>query len=200
MLLIDSNGFTPIVVLKEGKGNGPLKVRGVFSQADRKNGNGRVYPKSLIEREIKKLQPLIKERRLTGEIDHPDTDIVSLKNVSHVITNLYMEGNDVIGEAEVLPTAAGKTLGQLLEAGVRIGISSRGTGGLEYDIKQEAHVVQDNLKMVTWDMVADPSCQDAFPGLCESKTSTSEEVVKTLTEKNRKERVLIESLRRNLKK
>lgn len=198
MLLIDSNGFKPIAVLSEGKGKGPMRIRGIFSEADTKNGNGRIYPKELLEREVKKLQPLIQERRLTGELDHPDSEIISLKNVSHVITNLYMEGGKVIGEAEVLPTAAGQTLSQLLEAGVRIGISSRGTGGLEYDMKQEAHVVQDSLNMKTWDIVADPSCQTAFPGLCESNGEVN--IVETLTDKNRKERIFLECLRRNIKK
>mgnify|MGYP001823759327 CR=1 FL=1 len=111
-----------------------------------------------------------------------------------------MEGDYLIGEAEVLATPAGQVLKSLLESGVRIGISSRGTGGLEYCMKREAHVVQDNLKMVTWDIVADPSCQDAFPALMEGKVSNTDDAVKSLVEKQRKEQVFLEALRRGLKK
>jgi hypothetical protein len=201
MLLIDGNGFQPVTLLSEGKnGSLPLKFRSIFTTCGTKNGNGRIYEKKLIERELKRLLPMIRERRLTGELDHPDSETISLKNVSHLVTNLYMEGNYLIGESEVLPTPAGQTLKTLLEAGVRIGISSRGTGGLEYDMKREAHIVQDNLKMVTWDMVADPSCQDAFPSLMEGRLHTTEEAVQDITERNRKEKVFLEALRRNLKK
>lgn len=201
MLLIDSNGFKPITVLNEGKSNkGPLRFRTILTTADKKNGNGRVYERKLVEREMTRLLPLAQERRLTGELDHPDSETVSLKNVSHVITDMHMEGDYLIGEAEVLATPAGQVLKSLLESGVRIGISSRGTGGLEYCMKREAHVVQDNLKMVTWDIVADPSCQDAFPALMEGKVSNTDDAVKSLVEKQRKEQVFLEALRRGLKK
>lgn len=201
MLLIDSNGFKPITVLNEGKSNkGPLRFRTILTTADKTNGNGRVYERKLVEREMKRLLPLAQERRLTGELDHPDSETVSLKNVSHIITDMHMEGDYLIGEAEVLATPAGQVLKSLLESGVRIGISSRGTGGLEYCMKREAHVVQDNLKMVTWDIVADPSCQDAFPALMEGKVSNTDDAVKSLVEKQRKEQVFLEALRRGLKK
>ena len=146
-----------------------MKVRGIFSEAEKKNGNGRIYSKDLLMREVKKLQPILAERRLCGELDHPNDEIVHLANVSHIITNLQMEGNTLVGEAEFLNTPSGKILQALAEAGVRIGISSRATGSVEHDMKEDAYMVQDNLRMITWDMVADPSCQNAFPELVEHK-------------------------------
>ena len=146
-----------------------MKVRGIFSEAEKKNGNGRIYGKPLLEREVQKLQPLLKERRLCGELDHPNDEVVHLANVSHIITGLQMEGNTLIGEAEFLDTPSGRILQELAKAGVRIGISSRATGSVEHDMKEDAYMVQDNLRMITWDMVADPSCQNAFPELVEHK-------------------------------
>ena len=146
-----------------------MKVRGIFSEAEKKNGNGRIYQKALLEREVQKLQPMLSERRLCGELDHPNDEVVHLANVSHIITNLEMDGNNLMGEAEFLDTPAGRILQELAKAGVRIGISSRATGSVEHDMKEDAYMVQDNLRMITWDMVADPSCQNAFPELVEHK-------------------------------
>lgn len=170
MLLRDFNDFQPLQILSESKGkNKTMKVRGVFSEAEKKNGNGRVYPQALLEREVQKLQPLLADRRLCGELDHPNDEVVHLANVSHIITGLKMEESALIGEAEFLDTPSGRILQELCKAGVRIGISSRATGSVEHDMREDAYVVQDNLKMITWDMVADPSCQNAFPELVEHK-------------------------------
>jgi hypothetical protein len=169
MLLRDFNNFQPLQILSEGKKSKTMKVRGIFSEAEKKNGNGRVYPKALLEREVQKLQPLLSERRLCGELDHPNDEVVHLANVSHIITGLKMEGEALVGEAEFLDTPSGRILQELARAGVRIGISSRATGSVEHDMREDAYVVQDNLRMITWDMVADPSCQNAFPKLVEHK-------------------------------
>ena len=169
MLLRDFNEFQPLQILSEAKGSKTMKVRGIFSEAEKKNGNGRIYAKNLLEREVQNLQPLLSERRLCGELDHPNDEVVHLANVSHIITNLQMEGNKLIGEAEFLDTPSGRILQELAKAGVRIGISSRATGSVEHDMKEDAYMVQDNLRMITWDMVADPSCQNAFPALVEHK-------------------------------
>ena len=169
MLLRDFNEFQPLQILSEAKGSKTMKVRGIFSEAEKKNGNGRIYSKPLLVREVQKLQPLLAERRLCGELDHPNDEIVHLANVSHIITNLQMEGNTLVGEAEFLDTPSGRILQELAKAGVRIGISSRATGSVEHDMKEDAYMVQDNLRMITWDMVADPSCQNAFPELVEHK-------------------------------
>jgi len=169
-LLRDFNDFQPLQILSEGKSSKTMRVRGIFSEADRKNGNGRIYARNLLVREAQKLQPMISERRLCGELDHPSDEVVHLANVSHIITGLTMEGNKLIGEAEFLDTPSGRILQELAKAGVRIGISSRATGSVEFDMKEDAYRVQDNLKMITWDMVADPSCQTAFPELVEHKS------------------------------
>jgi len=169
MLLTDLNEFQPLQIISEGRGNKTMKVRGIFSEAEKKNGNGRIYGKDLLMREVQKLQPILSERRLCGELDHPNDEVVHLSNVSHIITGLQMEGNTLIGEAEFLNTPSGKILQELAKAGVRIGISSRATGSVEHDMKEDAYRVQDNLRMITWDMVADPSCQNAFPELVEHK-------------------------------
>ena len=169
MLLRDFNDFQPLQILSEAKGKKTMKVRGIFSEAEKKNGNGRIYQKNLLEREVQKLQPMLAERRLCGELDHPNDEVVHLANVSHIITNLEMNGNTLMGEAEFLDTPSGRILQELARAGVRIGISSRATGSVEHDMKEDAYMVQDNLRMITWDMVADPSCQNAFPELVEHK-------------------------------
>ena len=169
MLLTDLNEFQPLQIISEGRGNKTMKVRGIFSEAEKKNGNGRIYGKDLLMREVQKLQPILAERRLCGELDHPNDEVVHLSNVSHIITGLQMEGNTLVGEAEFLNTPSGKILQELAKAGVRIGISSRATGSVEHDMKEDAYRVQDNLRMITWDMVADPSCQNAFPELVEHK-------------------------------
>jgi hypothetical protein len=174
MLLRDFNEFQPLQILQEGKGaSKSMRVRGVFSEADKRNGNSRVYPESLLVREVKRLQNTIGERRLIGELDHPSDEVVHLSNASHIITDLKMEGKTLIGEAEFLDTPSGRILQELVKAGVRIGISSRATGAVEHDMKEDAYVVQDNLKMITWDMVSDPSCCTAFPSLVENQLQES---------------------------
>ena len=199
MLLRDFNDFQPLTILSEGKGSKTMKVRGIFSEAEKKNGNGRIYERKLLEREVKNLTPLISERRLCGELDHPNDEIIHLSNVSHIITNLQMEGNNLIGEAEFLDTPSGRILQELAKAGVRIGISSRATGSVEHDMKEDAYMVQDNLRMITWDMVADPSCQNAFPQLVEHKklvdySRSNPDKVDSLNS----EKIYLEALRRIL--
>lgn len=199
MLLRDFNDFQPLTILSEGKGGKTMKVRGIFSEAEKKNGNGRIYERKLLEREVKNLTPLISERRLCGELDHPNDEIIHLSNVSHIITNLQMEGNNLIGEAEFLDTPSGRILQELAKAGVRIGISSRATGSVEHDMKEDAYMVQDNLRMITWDMVADPSCQNAFPSLVEHKQlMENRDVSHDYQDKLQEERVYLTALRRLL--
>jgi hypothetical protein len=200
MLLRDFNDFQPLQILSEAKGSKTMKVRGIFSEAEKKNGNGRIYPQGLLEREVDKLQPLLSERRLCGELDHPNDEVVHLANVSHIITNLKMEGQTLVGEAEFLDTPSGRILQELAKAGVRIGISSRATGSVEHDMKEDAYMVQDNLRMITWDMVADPSCQNAFPELVEHKqlmeNRNTGEIAQNQAEA---ERIYLTALRRLLK-
>ena len=179
-----------------------MRVRGLFQEAEKKNGNRRVYGKPLLEREVTKLQPLLAERRLVGELDHPKDEIVHLTNASHLVTGLHMEGNKIIGEAEVLNTPSGKVLQELLSAGVKIGISSRAVGGLTYDADKDCYNVNENLKLITWDMVSDPSCQGAFPGLVSENQVLSEAQLKAREEIDniRAEKIYLKTLKNLLHK
>jgi len=154
-------------VINEGRGTGPMKIKGCFQRADEANNNKRIYRKPLLEREITKLADALVERRLMGELDHPQNDSVKLSNVSHLITGLNMKGNEVIGEAEILNTPAGKVAQALIEGGVKIGISSRGMGTVTEELDGKRYVNED-FKLITWDIVADPSTRGAYPGLTES--------------------------------
>lgn len=153
-------------ILSEGQ-TGPMRVKGCFQRADEENNNKRIYSKPLLEREITKLAEAITERRLMGELDHPQHDSVKLSNVSHLVTGLSMKGNEVIGEAEILDTPAGKVAQALIRGGVKVGISSRGMGTVSEDVHGKRHVNED-FRLITWDLVADPSTRGAFPGLTES--------------------------------
>jgi hypothetical protein len=200
MLIQDVNRFESLQILSENKKTNTIKVRGLFGEAEAKNGNGRIYPKSILEREVNRLQPQITERRLIGELDHPSEEVVHLANASHLITDLQLEGNKVIGEAEILNTPAGKVLQELIKAGVKMGISSRGTGSLEHDMQEDVYRVQDNLKMITWDMVSDPSCFGAYPTVSEG---TITESVNPNTEKKNHyeaEKIYLAMLKKTLRK
>ena len=157
-------------VLTEGKSSDTMKIKGVFGRCNEKNNNGRIYPTNVLEGQLQKVQPLISERRLCGELDHPQNDTVKLSNASHLITKLEMKGDELIGEAEILKTPAGLTAKALVEGGVKIGISSRGMGTLSEDAKGNK-VVNEDFRLVTFDLVADPSTRGAFPGLSESTQS-----------------------------
>jgi hypothetical protein len=161
-------------ILKEGK-TGPLKVRGIFQRADEANNNQRIYPHKVLDNAVKSLNEAIKERRLVGELDHPTYEMVKLSNASHLITNLWMEGKDVIGEAEILPTPAGKVVEGLIQGGVKIGISSRGMGTLSES--GGVKTVNEDYKLLTFDIVADPSTRGAFPALAESKQYNKDKLI-----------------------
>ena len=171
MLLSDVFIVENLQILNEGSTKSKnIRVRGIFQRANEANNNGRVYPKNILESQVKKLQSKILERTLCGELDHPQSDTIRLSNASHLITKLFMEGNDVIGEAEILNTPAGLTARALIEGGVKIGISSRGMGTLSEG--SDGHkVVNEDYNMVTLDLVADPSTRGAHPAMCESTQS-----------------------------
>jgi hypothetical protein len=157
-------------VLTEGKTNPTMKIKGIFGRCNEKNNNGRIYPTAVLEGQLSKVQPMINERRLCGELDHPQNDTVKLSNASHLITKLEMKGNELVGEAEILNTPAGLTAKALVEGGVKIGISSRGMGTLSEDANGQK-IVNEDFRLVTFDLVADPSTRGAFPGLSESTES-----------------------------
>lgn len=147
--------------LKENKELGkPLLMKGILQKAETLNQNGRVYPKQILEREIRNYQKFIKENRALGELDHPDSSVVELKNSSHIIREAYMEGNIVYGSVEILNTPSGKILQSLVESGVTLGISSRGVGSTKSEGNMQ--IVQDDFQLICWDFVSEPSTPGAF--------------------------------------
>lgn len=132
----------------------------LLQKANTKNHNGRIYPPEILFREVKKYSTLVSERRALGELDHPDSPIVELKNVSHLVTHIYVQGDDVRGDIEILNTPQGKILRSIIEQGVKIGISSRGIGSLQ---KQgDVNMVQDDFELIAFDSVSSPSTPGAF--------------------------------------
>ena len=139
---------------------GKVMLRGIIQRANTLNQNGRIYPKSILEREIMNYQKLIKENRALGECDHPDSSVVELKNVSHIVREAEMQGDDVYGVIEILDTPSGKIIQSLIEGGVTLGISSRGVGSTSS--KGNAQIVQDDFQLICFDMVSEPSTPGAF--------------------------------------
>jgi len=140
---------------------GRLIVNGVLQRAESRNQNGRVYPKEILMREAGKYtSDFIKERRAMGELDHPDSSVVNLQNVSHNVLEMHWKGNDLVGTVEVLSTPAGNILRELFKSGIKLGISSRGLGS----IKQESagDEVQDDFELIAFDFVSNPSTHGAF--------------------------------------
>jgi hypothetical protein len=142
--------------------NGRLLVKGVLQRAEATNQNGRVYPKPILEREATKYNDVnIKQRRALGELDHPDSSIVNLNNVSHNIVEMHWNGNDLVGTVEVLTTPAGNILRELFKAGITLGISSRGMGSVR-ELGEGKVAVQDDFDLIAFDFVSNPSTQGAF--------------------------------------
>jgi hypothetical protein len=159
---ITTFNITPKMLEESIKNNGGrLLVQGLVQRAEAKNGNGRVYPKDTLEREVQKYKDTyIKENRALGELDHPESPIINLKNVCHNIKDLWWDGDDVMGKIEILTTPSGNILKELLVNGITIGISSRGMGS----VKQigETVEVQPDFELLCWDFVSTPSTQGAF--------------------------------------
>ena len=156
-VLIETRAFNanPISLTEAKAPSGNPLVEGILATAEVKNGNGRYYAKDLWEREIDKYKEVVKENRATGELDHPESSIINLKNVSHIIRDLWWDGDQVIGKIEILPTVSGNILKALIENNVQVGVSSRGMGSL----KQVGEVleVQDDFELLCWDFVSTPS-------------------------------------------
>ncbi len=142
------------------KEEGALFLSGVIQAADKQNGNGRVYSKPILEREIAKYKEVIADGRAVGELDHPDDSVVNLRNVSHKFTDAWWDGDSVKGKLQVLDTPAGKTLRALVEGGVKIGISSRGMGSVREN--NGVTLVEDDFQLICFDIVQEPSTSGAF--------------------------------------
>ena len=139
---------------------GPFMMKGILQKSETVNQNGRIYPKPILEREIRNYQKFIKENRALGELDHPDSSVVELKNSSHIIREAHMEGNVVYGTVEILNTPSGQILQSLVESGVTLGISSRGVGSTK--TQGDLQIVQDDFQLICWDFVSEPSTPGAF--------------------------------------
>lgn len=157
-LLIETNLFEGRINEDE---SGRTIVKGVLQRAGAENQNGRVYPKNILEREVKKYHTLIKERRALGELDHPDSSVINLKNVSHNVREVHWEGDDLIGTVEILPTPSGNILKELLRADITLGISSRGMGSTQPLGENKVRVGED-FELIGWDFVSNPSTHGAF--------------------------------------
>lgn len=164
-LLIDTMVFdvTPTMLAEAKAQHGRFLVSGVLQRADAKNQNGRVYPKNILEREVTKyLGREIKENRAYGELDHPESSVVELKNTSHIVRSVKWSGNDVVGTVEILNTPSGKILQEIIKAGCTVGISSRGMGSVKQIREDGTVAVENDFDLICWDFVSNPSTHGAF--------------------------------------
>ena len=145
---------------KRNISNGSVYLVGICQKSGTKNGNGRVYRKETLQREVENYQKAIQERRALGELDHPDDSVVNLKNCSHLMTKMWWDGESVMGKIEVLDTPSGKILKELVKAGVKLGISSRGLGSVNE--KNGETIVEDDFQLICFDMVSEPSTPGAY--------------------------------------
>lgn len=143
------------------KNGGKLVLKGILQKADTENQNKRIYPIGVLQREVENYQKAVRESRAVGELDHPESSSVSLQNVSHIVREMAWQGKDVIGRVEILPTPKGKILESLLEAGVTIGISSRGVGTTE-KTNEGLDRVQNDYQIICFDIVSEPSTPGAY--------------------------------------
>jgi hypothetical protein len=141
--------------------SGRTIVKGILQRAGAENQNGRVYPREILEREAKKYEQLITERRALGELDHPDSSVINLKNVSHNVREIHWDNDDLVGTVEILPTPSGNILKELLKAGILLGISSRGMGSV-VNIGEGKVKVGEDFELIGWDFVSNPSTHGAF--------------------------------------
>src|SRR6056300_460580 len=190
MLLVECNVLEQVKVIKEGKeGNTRLRLRGKFQQCDEQNNNGRIYPRKILESQVQKIQEKINDRSLVGALDHPANDAIHLSQASHLITGLSVDkSGDVIGECEILSTPNGKIVEALINDGVKIGISSRGVGSVSEG--REGKIVNEDFKLITFDLVSDPSTKGSYPELTEPIRENSERA-QEIVSKHKKDRVLL---------
>ncbi len=148
------------LIIEAEQSHKPIKLKGILQKANTQNRNGRVYPYDILKREADKYMVSVKERRALGEADHPDSPIVSLSNSSHLVTNMWWEGETLMGEVELVETEAGNKLKGLLKSGVMLGISSRGVGSVKNVRGKD--VVQDDFELIAFDFVSTPSTPGAY--------------------------------------
>lgn len=180
--------YTPDQI-KEAKeeNSGKIVMKGVLQKSDTLNQNGRIYPRNVLEREVRNYQKFIIENRALGELDHPDSSVVNLKNVSHIVREAYLDGDVVYGSVEILDTPSGKILQSLVESGVKLGISSRGVGTTKR--QGDYQIVQDDFQLICWDFVSEPSTPGAFM-MAEGRQINPEELRNVFTKSDRIDRIL----------
>jgi len=180
--------YTPEMIKESREKNGgKVMMKGILQKADTLNQNGRIYPIDILEREIRNYQKFIVENRALGELDHPDSSVVNLKNASHLVKEAYLDKQVVFGTVEILDTPSGKILQSLIESGVKLGISSRGVGTTK---KQgDYHVVQDDFQLICWDFVSEPSTPGAFM-LPEGKSINPNELKNAFNKSDRIDRII----------
>ena len=139
---------------------GDVILAGRLQKADAKNGNGRVYPKRTLQREVENYKKLVQEKRALGELDHPDSSVIELKNASHIVTHIEMKGDEVVGKLRLLDTPAGRIAKDLIRGGVKLGVSSRGLGSTKE--QGGTTMVQDDFQLICFDLVSEPSTTGAF--------------------------------------
>ncbi len=167
-LITEMNQDVKFLTEDKEDGSKSVYIEGIFMQAEKPNRNGRIYGKGIMEREVQRYQELINEKRSLGDLGHPPNPTINLNQVSHMITGLKFEGNDIYGKAKILDTPMGKIAKNFIEEGVRLGVSSRGLGSVRMN-KEGVNEVQDDFHLATVDIVADPSAPDAFvQGVMES--------------------------------
>jgi len=146
---------------------GGMILSGPMQKCNTENGNKRVYPEGVLKREVGRYKQIVDDNRALGELDHPDSSIINLANVSHMVTDIWMDDMTVMGKCKVLDTPAGQILRSLVDAGVKIGISSRGMGSVREQMGQT--IVEDDFQLICFDIVSEPSTPGAFMALSESK-------------------------------
>ena len=158
---------------REIKEEGAMYLTGRIQTADKKNGNGRKYPEKVLKREMQNYMNVVKDNRACGELDHPDDSVINLKNVSHMVTDCWWEGKDVMGKIKVLDTPSGRILKDLINAGVKLGISSRGLGSVKESMGET--IVEEDFQLICFDIVSEPSTPDAYvyPGAGKPKPKMS---------------------------
>ena len=178
--------------------DGKLVVRGVLQRAESKNQNGRVYPREVLVREAKKYhKEFIKQSRAMGELDHPESSVVNLANVSHNITEMQWEGDNLLGEVEVLGTPAGNILKELFRSGIKLGISSRGMGSVETVSEggEQSQEVQPDFELIAFDFVSNPSTHGAFMYPMQESVDKTQPVGRTCGEYCKVESVINDIMR-----
>lgn len=169
--------------------NGGLIMTGVIQRANARNGNGRIYSEKILRREMTRYETLVNERMALGELDHPDTTSVMLEKVSHVVTQVWWNGFDVMGKIEVLNTPRGKILQELVSANIKIGISSRGTGSVRES--KDGTIVEDDFNLVCFDIVSEPSTHGAYmyrqdTALKENKSNRIDTIIQEILQRKGK--------------